>query len=88
MNVLPLRNLAGYCIGDQDADIMHLRFPAFAGRRKDRRIRRLERTVGRKSLEIEILKNVVGCGEVLTSHRTGAGNWTFGTSREDSEAEK
>ena len=27
---------------------------------KDRRIRQLERTLGRKSLEIEILKNVVG----------------------------
>src|SRR6202790_2710435 len=29
---------------------------------KDRRIRQLERTLGRKSLEIEILKNVVGEG--------------------------
>jgi hypothetical protein len=28
--------------------------------RKDHRIRQLERTLGRKSLEIEILKNVVG----------------------------
>ncbi len=27
---------------------------------KDRRIRQLERTLGKKSLEIEILKNVVG----------------------------
>jgi len=27
---------------------------------KDQRIRQLERTLGRKSLEIEILKNVVG----------------------------
>jgi len=27
---------------------------------KDRRIRQLERTLGRKSLEIEILRNVVG----------------------------
>jgi hypothetical protein len=27
---------------------------------KDHRIRQLERTLGRKSLEIEILKNVVG----------------------------
>lgn len=27
---------------------------------KDRRIRQLERTLGRKSLEIEILKNVLG----------------------------
>jgi len=27
---------------------------------KDRRIRQLERTLGRKSLEIEILKNVMG----------------------------
>ena len=27
---------------------------------KDRRIRQLERTLGRKALEIEILKNVVG----------------------------
>ena len=30
------------------------------GNRKDHRIRQLERTLGRKSLEIEILKNVVG----------------------------
>jgi transposase len=33
---------------------------AFAETEKDRRIRQLERTLGRKSLEIEILKNVVG----------------------------
>ena len=30
------------------------------GNRKDHRIRQLERNAGRKSLEIEILKNVVG----------------------------
>ena len=33
---------------------------ASAESEKDRRIRQLERTLGRKSLEIEILKNVVG----------------------------
>jgi transposase len=33
---------------------------AFAETEKDRRIRQLERTLGRKSLDIEILKNVVG----------------------------
>jgi transposase len=33
---------------------------AFAETEKDRRIRQLERALGRKSLEIEILKNVVG----------------------------
>src|SRR6202158_4764378 len=33
---------------------------AAAETEKDRRIRQLERSVGRKSLEIEILKNVVG----------------------------
>jgi len=33
---------------------------AAAESEKDRRIRQLERTLGRKSLEIEILKNVVG----------------------------
>jgi transposase len=33
---------------------------AAAKTEKDRRIRQLERTLGRKSLEIEILKNVVG----------------------------
>jgi transposase len=33
---------------------------AAAETEKDRRIRQLERTLGRKSLEIEILKNVVG----------------------------
>jgi transposase len=36
------------------------RSAAFAETEKDRRIRQLERTLGRKSLEIEILKNVVG----------------------------
>jgi hypothetical protein len=33
---------------------------AAAETEKDRRVRQLERTLGRKSLEIEILKNVVG----------------------------
>ena len=33
---------------------------AAAETEKDHRIRQLERTLGRKSLEIEILKNVVG----------------------------
>jgi transposase len=33
---------------------------AAAETEKDQRIRQLERTLGRKSLEIEILKNVVG----------------------------
>jgi hypothetical protein len=33
---------------------------AAAETEKDRRIRQLERTLGRKALEIEILKNVVG----------------------------
>jgi transposase len=33
---------------------------AAAESEKDRRIRQLERTLGRKSLEIEILKNVMG----------------------------
>jgi len=33
---------------------------AAAESEKDRPIRQLERTLGRKSLEIEILKNVVG----------------------------
>ena len=33
---------------------------AAAETEKDRRIRQLERTLGRKSLEIEILKNVLG----------------------------
>jgi hypothetical protein len=33
---------------------------AAAETEKDRRIRQLERSLGRKSLEIEILKNVVG----------------------------
>ena len=32
----------------------------FAEPEKDHRIRQLERTLGRKALEIEILKNVVG----------------------------
>jgi hypothetical protein len=50
-----------------------LKHPAFLAHfedlrvEKDRRIRQLERTLGRKSLEIEILKNVVGgvsCGAV------------------------
>ncbi len=36
------------------------RSAAAAESEKDRRIRQLERTLGRKSLEIEILKNVVG----------------------------
>jgi transposase len=36
------------------------RSAARAETEKDRRIRQLERTLGRKSLEIEILKNVVG----------------------------
>ncbi len=36
------------------------RSAAVAENEKDRRIRQLERTLGRKSLEIEILKNVVG----------------------------
>jgi transposase len=36
------------------------RSAASAETEKDRRIRQLERTLGRKSLEIEILKNVVG----------------------------
>ena len=36
------------------------RSAAAAETEKDRRIRQLERTLGRKSLEIEILKNVVG----------------------------
>ena len=36
------------------------RSAAAAENEKDRRIRQLERTLGRKSLEIEILKNVVG----------------------------
>jgi len=36
------------------------RSAAAADTEKDRRIRQLERTLGRKSLEIEILKNVVG----------------------------
>ena len=33
---------------------------AVAESKKDRRIRQLERTLGRESLEIEILKNVAG----------------------------
>src|ERR1700737_1405872 len=37
---------------------------AAAETEKDHRIRQLERTLGRKSLEIEILKNVVGGREV------------------------
>jgi transposase len=36
------------------------RSAAAAENEKDRRIRQLERTLGRKSLEVEILKNVVG----------------------------
>jgi len=36
------------------------RSAAAADSEKDRRIRQLERALGRKSLEIEILKNVVG----------------------------
>ena len=36
------------------------RSAAAAETEKDRHIRQLERTLGRKSLEIEILKNVVG----------------------------
>ena len=36
------------------------RSAAAAETEKDRRIRQLERTLGRRSLEIEILKNVVG----------------------------
>jgi len=36
------------------------RSAAAAETEKDRRIRQLERTLGQKSLEIEILKNVVG----------------------------
>ena len=36
------------------------RSAAAAETEKDHRIRQLERTLGRKSLEIEILKNVVG----------------------------
>src|SRR5215469_13148558 len=42
------------------------RSAAAAETEKDHRIRQLERTLGRKSLEIEILKNVVGvsCGAV------------------------
>jgi hypothetical protein len=36
------------------------RSAAVAESEKDRRIRQLERTLGRKSLEIEILKSVVG----------------------------
>src|ERR1700722_8781893 len=38
------------------------RSAAAAETEKDQRIRQLERTLGRKSLEIEILKNVVGEG--------------------------
>ena len=39
---------------------------------KDQRIRQLERTLGRKSLEIEILKNVVGeCAAVKFIPRRG-----------------
>ena len=34
--------------------------PAAADSEKDQRIRQLERTLGRKSLEIELLKNVLG----------------------------
>ena len=48
------------------------RSAAAAETEKDRRIRQLERTLGRKSLEIEILKNVVGgvsCGEVHSQAR-------------------
>jgi len=43
-----------------------------AGTEKDHRIRQLERALGRKSLEIEILKNVVGgvsCGAVHSQAR-------------------
>ena len=36
------------------------RSAAGGGNEKDNRIRQLERTLGRKQLEIEILKNVVG----------------------------
>jgi hypothetical protein len=36
------------------------RSAAAAETEKDHRIRQLERTLGRKALEIEILKNVVG----------------------------
>jgi transposase-like protein len=48
------------------------RSAAAAETEKDRRIRQLERTLGRKSLEIEILKNVVGgvsCGVVHSQAR-------------------
>jgi hypothetical protein len=45
--------------------------------REDRRIRQLERTLGRKSLEIEILKNVVGselwCGSLPGARDGDAG---------------
>src|SRR6266403_1735941 len=48
------------------------RSAAAAETEKDHRIRQLERTLGRKSLEIEILKNVVGgvsCGAVHSQAR-------------------
>src|SRR5258708_34282186 len=45
---------------------------AAAGTEKDRRIRRVERTLGRKSLEIECLKNVVGDGAVVRFTPRGA----------------
>ena len=48
------------------------RSAAAAETEKDRRIRQLERTLGRKSLEIEILKNVVG-SELRGSSLPGAG---------------
>jgi transposase len=40
------------------------RSAAAAENEKDRRIRQLERTLGRKSLKFEILKNVVGGSEL------------------------
>jgi len=50
------------------------RSAAAAESEKDRRIRQLERTLGRKLLEIEILRNVVGEGAAvrLTPRR---GKW-------------
>ena len=53
------------------------RSAAAAETEKDHRIRQLERTLGRKSLEIEILKNVVGselwCGSLPGTRDDDAG---------------
>jgi hypothetical protein len=50
------------------------RSAAAAETEKDHRIRQLERTLGRKSLEIEILRNFVGEWAVMQFTPT-RGNW-------------